>query len=73
VRYKESLDEAKAKALPLMLKVKEQFQQEEKTREEERKHKRKQRFLQRLFRQKGPEHRKIEDIFEDFHKNTNDH
>jgi len=70
--YNQSLDEAKAKALPLMLKVKEQFQQEEKVREEERKRKKKPRFFNRLFRKKESEKR-IEDIFEDFHKNNDDH
>ena len=69
--YNQSLDEAKAKALPLMLKVKEQFLQEEKAREEEQKHKKKPRFFNRLFRKKESENR-IEDIFEDFHKNNDD-
>jgi len=62
--YKESLDEAKAKALPLMLKVKKQIQQEERVREEEQKQHKKG-FFNRLFKQKGAKNRKIEDIFED--------
>jgi Zn-finger nucleic acid-binding protein len=62
--YKESLDEAKAKALPLMLKVKKQIQQEERTKEEERK-RRKKGVFNRLFGQKNSKNRKIENIFED--------
>ena len=62
--YKESLDEAKAKALPLMLKVKKQIQQEERTREEERKRGKKGIF-NRIFRQKESKNRKIQDVFDD--------
>jgi Zn-finger nucleic acid-binding protein len=67
--YQESLDEARAKALPLMLKVKKQFQEEEEAREEAKKAG-KQSLLTKWFRRKNPEHRKIDDIFEDFHKTT---
>lgn len=63
VGYKESLDEAKAKALPLMLKVKKQIQQEERTKEEEQKQHRKGIF-NRLFGEKGMKNRKIQNIFE---------
>jgi Zn-finger nucleic acid-binding protein len=69
--YKESLDEAKAKAIPLMLQVKEQIQQEEIARKEERKRRKKQGFFNRLFGKKESQARKIEDIFEDFHTNNN--
>jgi Zn-finger nucleic acid-binding protein len=62
--YKESLDEAKAKALPLMLKVKKQIQQEERAREEEQKQHKKG-FFNRLFKQKKTENRKVHDLFED--------
>lgn len=62
--YKESLDEAKAKALPLMLKVKKQIQQEERVREEEQKQHKKG-FFNRFFKQKESKNRKIQDIFED--------
>ena len=61
--YKESLDEAKAKALPLMLKVKKQIQQEERAKEEEQKQ-RKKGLFNRLFGEKGTKNRKIQDIFE---------
>lgn len=63
VGYKESLDEAKAKALPLMLKVKKQIQQEERAKEEEQKQHKKGLF-NRLFGEKGAKNRKIQDIFE---------
>lgn len=62
--YKESLDDAKAKALPLMLKVKKQIQQAERVREEEQKQHKKG-FFNRLFKQKGGKNRKIQNIFED--------
>ena len=62
--YKESLDEAKAKALPLMLKVKKQIQQEERAREEERKRSKKGLF-NRIFRPKDPQNRKVQNIFDD--------
>ena len=70
--YKESLDEAKSKALPLMLKVKKQIQQEERAREEERKRGKKHGVFKRLFGQKRSKNHKVEDIFEDFHKNNHD-
>lgn len=64
--YKESLEDAKAKALPLMLKVKQQIQQEEKLREEEQKRKKKSGLFTRFFGQKDSKNRKIENIFEEF-------
>ena len=67
--YKESLDEAKAKALPLMLKVKKQIQQEERVKEEGQKQHKKG-FFNRLFKQKGAKNRKIEDIFENVDRHT---
>ncbi len=70
--YKESLDEAKAKALPLMLKVKKQIQQEERSKEEEQKRSKKHGLFNRIFRQKRPKDHKAQDIFEDFHKNDQD-
>ena len=62
--YKESLDEAKARVLPLMLKVKKQIRQEERAKEEEQKG-RKKGLFNRFFRQKESRNRKIQDIFQD--------
>ena len=70
--YEESLDEAKARAIPLMVEVKKQFQQRERAREEERKRRKKRGVFNRLFGKKESGNRKLEDIFEDFHNNTND-
>lgn len=64
--YKESLDEAKARALPLMLKVKKQIQREERAREEQQKRAKKPGLFNRLFGQKRSKNRKIQNIFEDF-------
>jgi Zn-finger nucleic acid-binding protein len=66
--YKESLDEAKAMALPLMLKVKKQIQQEERAREEEQKRSKKG-FFNRIFRQKDSQNRKVQNIFDDHDSN----
>ena len=63
--YKESLDEAKAKALPLMLNVKKQIQQKERAKDEEQK-RRKKGFFNRFFGPKESKNRKIQDIFNDF-------
>jgi Zn-finger nucleic acid-binding protein len=71
IGYKESLDDAKAKAIPLMLEVKKQVHQREKVLEEERKRRKKQGVFSRLFKKKKSENRKLKDIFEDFHNNTN--
>lgn len=71
IGYKESLDEAKAKAIPLMLKVKKQIQQEEKTRKAERKSRKQRGVLGKFFKKETSKNRKIEDILEDFHKNNN--
>lgn len=71
--YKESLDEAKAKAMPLMMEVKRQFEEKERVWEDERKQRKKQGLLGKFFRKKPVKNRKIEDIFEEFHKtNTQD-
>ena len=71
VGYKESLDEAKSKAIPLMLEVKNQFQQREKVREREQKQRKKQGVFKRFFKKKKSGNRKLDDIFEDPHNNTN--
>jgi Zn-finger nucleic acid-binding protein len=70
--YQESLDEAKAKAIPLMLEVKEQIQREELARKEEQKFRKKRGLFNRLFGKKEPQQKTIEDIFEDFHTDSND-
>lgn len=48
--YQESLEDAKSKVMPLMMKVKQQVQEEEQAREAE---KRKSSFFRRVFRQKS--------------------
>lgn len=57
--YQESLEEAKAKALPLMLKVKNQIQKEE---EQQQK---KKGVLNRIFGSKSFKNRKIQNVFEE--------
>ncbi len=63
--YQESLEEAKAKAMPLMLNVKKQIQQEEKKRQEEQKRKNPGLF-NRLFGRKRAKNRKVQNIFEEY-------
>jgi Zn-finger nucleic acid-binding protein len=63
IGYNESLDDARAKALPLMLQVKQQIQQEEQRRRQEHKRKKKQGFLKRLFQPRASKQRDIQDIF----------
>ena len=71
--YKESLEEAKAKAMPLMMEVKRQFEEKERVWEDERKQMRKRGLFEKLFRKRESRNRKIENIFDDIHKsNKND-
>ncbi len=66
--YRETLADAKMKVFPLILKTKKQIQQEEQARKEEQKQAKKPRFLGRLFGQKRPKNRNIQNILEDFEK-----
>jgi len=59
--YQESLAEAKAKVMPLMLQVKNQIQQEERLKEEQHK---KKGFFNRLFGGKKVKNTKVQNIFE---------
>jgi Zn-finger nucleic acid-binding protein len=65
INYQESLEEAKAKAIPLMMEVKQQFEQKEKAWKEERQRQKKQGLLGRFFGKKGNRNPKIENVFED--------
>lgn len=71
IDYKESLEDAKAKAIPLMLEVKKQFHQREKAWEREHKQRKKRGLFNRIFRKKKSGNRKLDDTFEDSHNNTN--
>lgn len=71
VNYQESLEDAKSKALPLMMEVKRQFKEQEEAWEAERRKQRKQGLLGKFFRKKSKEERKPMDIFEDIHHDNN--
>lgn len=71
MNYQESLEEAKAKAIPLMLEVKQQFEQKEKAWEEERQRQKKHGLFGRFFGKKRNRDRKIENIFEDIQDDDN--
>ncbi|PIE35290.1 hypothetical protein CSA56_04720 [candidate division KSB3 bacterium] len=60
--YQESLEEAKAKVMPLMLKVKNQIHQEDRQREEQRK---KKGVFNRFFRGKKLKNKKVHNLFEE--------
>jgi Zn-finger nucleic acid-binding protein len=66
--YKESLEEAKFKALPLMLNVKEQVKQEEHARKQKRKRKKKRGLLNSLSGPKQSNNRTLQNILEEFEK-----
>jgi Zn-finger nucleic acid-binding protein len=66
--YNESLEDAKFKALPLMLKVKEQVQQEEQARKQEQKRKKKRGLFNRLSGPRRSTNRTLQDILKDFEK-----
>jgi Zn-finger nucleic acid-binding protein len=70
VNYQESLEDAKSKALPLMMEVKRQFKEKEEAWEAERR-KQKKGLLGKFFRKKSKEKRKPVDIFEDIHHENN--
>lgn len=70
VNYQESLEEAKAKALPLMMEVKRQFQEQEEAREAERQKQKKPGLIGRLFQKKPPQQREPVDIFADMQANA---
>ena len=61
--YQESLEEAKAKVMPLMMQVKQQIQKEEAAREKERQEKGG--MFQRIFRRAGRKNRRKEHPFDD--------
>jgi Zn-finger nucleic acid-binding protein len=71
VNYQESLEDAKSKALPLMMEVKRQFKEKEEVWEAERRKQKKQGLLGKFFRKKSKEERKPVDIFEDIHHENN--
>jgi Zn-finger nucleic acid-binding protein len=66
--YNESLEDVKFKALPLMLKVKEQVQQEEQARKQEQKRKKKRGFFSRLSGPKRSTDQTLQNILEEFEK-----
>ncbi len=68
--YQESLEEAKAKALPLMMEVKKKFTEEEEAREIKRNMKKKQGLFDKLFRKNTQKERKAVDIFADIRANA---
>lgn len=68
--YKESLDEAKFKALPLMLNVKDQVDQEERAKKAERKRKKKRGLFSRYSGSKRSQEQTLQDILEEFEKET---
>lgn len=61
--YQESLEEAKAKAMPLMMEVKRQFQEQEEAREAARQKRRKQGLMGRFFRKKPKQQQQPFDVF----------
>ncbi len=61
--YQESLEEAKARVLPLILKMKKQIQQEEREKEEEQKRAKKGVFQRFFGGSKRVKNRKVQDIF----------
>lgn len=63
--YQESLEEAKAKALPLMMEVKRQFKEQEEAWEAERRKKKKRGFLGKLFQKKTEKAQNTVDVFAD--------
>ena len=63
--YQESLEEAKAKALPLMMEVKRQFKAQEEALEAERRKKKKRGFIGKLFRKKAETEQKTVNVFAD--------
>jgi Zn-finger nucleic acid-binding protein len=60
--YQESLADAKAKVLPLMMKVKKEIQQQERAREEERKRKKKSGLLKRFLGPKQDDAQRFEKL-----------
>lgn len=70
VNYQESLEEAKAKALPLLLEVKQQTEAKEKAQAEERKRRRKG-FFKNWFRKKQPGRPTLDQVIEDLPTNEN--
>jgi Zn-finger nucleic acid-binding protein len=66
--YNDSLEDAKFKALPLMLKVKDQVQQEEQARKQEQKRKKKRGLFSRLSVSRRSTNRTLQDILKDFEK-----
>ncbi len=61
--YQESLEEAKSKALPLMMKVKNQIQQEEREQEEQKQ--KKKNVFNRFFGSKDSKNKKVRNVFDD--------
>lgn len=70
VNYRESLDEAKAKAMPLMLEVKKHFERQEQAWEEERKRSRKG-FFKKLFQKKDTGKPDLEQFIEELPPENN--
>jgi len=71
VNYQESLEEAKSKALPLMMEVKRQFKEKEEAWEAERQRQKKQGFFGKFFRKKTQKTQDPVDIFADIHPDNN--